>query len=93
MSHKLGEMGLMNILVEGGAESMARSWTKVSLINFFSSFPQNSGRSAIAWIFGGRGVSNLKEAVGLKNQDKKDWRRYTPRRVLGMGNKVMFTES
>lgn len=38
---KLGEMGVMNLLVEGEAKSMARSWTKVSLINSSSFSPRD----------------------------------------------------
>ena len=38
---KLGEMGVMNLLVEGEAKSMARSWTNVSLINSSSFSPRD----------------------------------------------------
>src|SRR4030042_2404495 len=51
-----------------------------------------SGRSAIAWnLWRKRSIQHQRGGRLKRNQDKKDWRRYTRRRVLGMGNKVMFT--
>ena len=65
--NKLGEMGLMNILVEGGSQ-INGSFLDEGLIDKFLLFlsPRWLGDPQAPGIFGGRGVSSLKEAVGLK---------------------------
>jgi len=65
--NKLGKMGLMNILVEGGSR-INGSFLDEGLIDKFLLFlsPKCLGDPQSPGIFGGRGVSNLKEAVGLK---------------------------
>jgi diaminohydroxyphosphoribosylaminopyrimidine deaminase/5-amino-6-(5-phosphoribosylamino)uracil reductase len=64
---KLGEMGLMNILVEGGSQ-ISGSFLDEGLIDKFLLFlsPKWLGDPQAPGIFGGRGVSKLKEAVTLK---------------------------
>lgn len=65
--NKLGEMGLMNILVEGGSR-INGSFLDEGLIDKFLLFlsPKCLGDPKSPGIFGGRGVSDLSEAVGLK---------------------------
>ena len=65
--NKLGEIGLMSILVEGGSQ-INGSFLDEGLIDKFLFFlsPKWLGDPQAPGIFGGRGVSNLKEAVGLK---------------------------
>jgi diaminohydroxyphosphoribosylaminopyrimidine deaminase/5-amino-6-(5-phosphoribosylamino)uracil reductase len=60
-------MGLMNILVEGGSQ-INGSFLDEGLIDKFFLFLSSRwlGDPQAPGIFGGRGVSNLKEAVGLK---------------------------
>jgi diaminohydroxyphosphoribosylaminopyrimidine deaminase/5-amino-6-(5-phosphoribosylamino)uracil reductase len=65
--NKLGEIGLMNILVEGGSR-INGSFLDEGLIDKFLVFlsPKWLGDPQAPGIFGGRGVLNLKEAVGLR---------------------------
>jgi diaminohydroxyphosphoribosylaminopyrimidine deaminase/5-amino-6-(5-phosphoribosylamino)uracil reductase len=65
--NKLGEIGFMNILVEGGSQ-INGSFLDEGLIDKFLLFlsPKWLGDPQAPGIFGGRGVSSLKEAVGLK---------------------------
>jgi len=64
---KLGEIGIMNLLVEGGSR-VNGSFLDEGLVDKFLLFlsPKLIGDPQSVGIFGGRGVSNLKEAVGLK---------------------------
>jgi diaminohydroxyphosphoribosylaminopyrimidine deaminase/5-amino-6-(5-phosphoribosylamino)uracil reductase len=64
---KLGEIGIMNLLVEGGSQ-VNGSFLDEALIDKFVLFlsPRLIGDPQALGIFGGRGVSNLKEAIGLK---------------------------
>jgi diaminohydroxyphosphoribosylaminopyrimidine deaminase/5-amino-6-(5-phosphoribosylamino)uracil reductase len=64
---KLGEIGMMNLLVEGGSE-VNGSFLDEGLIDKFLLFlsPKLIGDPQALGIFGGRGVSTLKEAVVLK---------------------------
>jgi diaminohydroxyphosphoribosylaminopyrimidine deaminase/5-amino-6-(5-phosphoribosylamino)uracil reductase len=64
---KLGEMGLMNILVEGGSQ-INGSFLDEGLIDKFLLFlsPRCLGDPQAPGIFGGRGIFSLKEAVALK---------------------------
>jgi diaminohydroxyphosphoribosylaminopyrimidine deaminase/5-amino-6-(5-phosphoribosylamino)uracil reductase len=65
--NKLGEIGLMSILVEGGSK-INGSFLDEGLIDKFFLFlsPKWLGDPQAPGIFGGRGVSSLKEAVELK---------------------------
>jgi diaminohydroxyphosphoribosylaminopyrimidine deaminase/5-amino-6-(5-phosphoribosylamino)uracil reductase len=64
---KLGEIGMMNLLVEGGSQ-VNGSFLDEGLIDKFLLFlaPKWVGDPQALGIFGGRGVSTLKGAVGLK---------------------------
>jgi diaminohydroxyphosphoribosylaminopyrimidine deaminase/5-amino-6-(5-phosphoribosylamino)uracil reductase len=64
---KLGEIEIMSLLVEGGSQ-VNGSFLDEALIDKFVLFlsPKLMGDPQALGIFGGRGVSNLKEAVGLK---------------------------
>ena len=64
---KLGEIGMMNLLVEGGSQ-VNGSFLDEGLIDKFLLFlsPRWVGDPQALGIFGGRGVSTLKEAIGLK---------------------------
>jgi diaminohydroxyphosphoribosylaminopyrimidine deaminase/5-amino-6-(5-phosphoribosylamino)uracil reductase len=64
---KLGEIGMMNLLVEGGSR-VNGSFLDEGLIDKFLLFlsPKLMGDPQALGIFGGRGVSHLKEAVALK---------------------------
>jgi len=70
--NKLGEMGLMSILVEGGSQ-INGSFLDEGLIDKFLLFlsPKWLGDPQAPGIFGGKGVSNLKDAVGLKEVKAK----------------------
>jgi diaminohydroxyphosphoribosylaminopyrimidine deaminase / 5-amino-6-(5-phosphoribosylamino)uracil reductase len=70
--NKLGEMGLMSILVEGGNQ-INGSFLDEGLIDKFLLFlsPKWLGDPQAPGIFGGKGVSNLKDAVGLKEVKAK----------------------
>jgi diaminohydroxyphosphoribosylaminopyrimidine deaminase/5-amino-6-(5-phosphoribosylamino)uracil reductase len=70
--NKLGEIGLMNILVEGGSK-INGSFLDEGLIDKFLLFlsPKWLGDPQAPGIFGGRGVSSLKEAVELKETKTK----------------------
>jgi len=64
---KLGEMGMTSLLVEGGSHingSFLDEGLIDKLILFLS--PKVIGDQQAPGIFGGRGVSNLQEAVGLR---------------------------
>ena len=65
---KLGEIGMMNLLVEGGSQ-VNGSFLDEGLIDKFLLFlsPKLIGDPQALGIFGGRGVSNLRETVGLKD--------------------------
>ena len=64
---RLGEIGMMSLLVEGGSQ-VNGSFLDEALIDkillFFS--PRLIGDPQAPGIFGGRGVSHLQEAIGLK---------------------------
>ncbi len=64
---KLGEMGVMNLLVEGGSQ-VNGSFLDEGLIDKFLLFlsPKWMGDPQAVGIFGGRGVSSLKETVAVK---------------------------
>jgi len=64
---KLGEIGMMTLLVEGGSR-VNGSFLDEGLIDKFFIFlsPKLIGDPEALGIFDGRGVSNLKEAVALK---------------------------
>jgi diaminohydroxyphosphoribosylaminopyrimidine deaminase / 5-amino-6-(5-phosphoribosylamino)uracil reductase len=64
---QLGEIGVMNLLVEGGSQ-VNGSFLDEGLIDKFLLFLSSKlmGDPRALGIFGGRGVSNLKEAVGLR---------------------------
>ena len=64
---KLGEIGVMSLLVEGGSQ-VNGSFLEEGLIDKFLLFlsPRWIGDPLAVGIFGGEGVSNLKEAVALK---------------------------
>jgi diaminohydroxyphosphoribosylaminopyrimidine deaminase/5-amino-6-(5-phosphoribosylamino)uracil reductase len=64
---KLGEMGMMNLMVEGGSE-VNGSFLDEGLIDKVLLFlsPKLIGDHQALGIFGGRGVSNLQEAIALK---------------------------
>jgi len=64
---KLGEMGMMNLLVEGGSQ-VNGSFLDEGLIDKLLLFlsPKLIGDHQALGIFGGRGVSNLQEAIALK---------------------------
>jgi len=64
---KLGEIGVTNLLVEGGSQ-VNGSFLNEGLIDKFLLFlsPKLMGDPQALGIFSGRGVSNLKEAVALK---------------------------
>ncbi len=64
---KLGEIGVMNLLVEGGSQ-INGSFLDEGLIDKFLLFlsPRLMGDPQAIGIFSGRGVSNLKEAVAVK---------------------------
>ncbi len=64
---KLGEIGVMTLLVEGGSE-INGSFLDEGLIDKFLLFlsPKWIGDPQALGIFGGRGVSNLREAIALK---------------------------
>ncbi len=64
---KLGEIGLMNLLVEGGSQ-INGSFLDERLIDKFLLFlsPKFMGDPEALGIFGGRGVSSLKEAIAVK---------------------------
>ncbi len=65
---KLGEIGMMNLLVEGGSQ-VNGSFLDEGLIDKFLLFlsPKLIGDPQALGIFGGRGVSNLRETVALKD--------------------------
>ena len=64
---KLGEIGMVNLLLEGGSQ-VNGSFLDEGLIDKFLLFlsPKLIGDPQALGIFGGRGVSTLKEAVVLK---------------------------
>jgi diaminohydroxyphosphoribosylaminopyrimidine deaminase/5-amino-6-(5-phosphoribosylamino)uracil reductase len=64
---KLGEMGMMNLMVEGGSQ-VNGSFLDEGLIDKLLLFlsPKLIGDHQALGIFGGRGVSNLQEAIALK---------------------------
>jgi diaminohydroxyphosphoribosylaminopyrimidine deaminase/5-amino-6-(5-phosphoribosylamino)uracil reductase len=64
---KLGEIGVMSLLVEGGSQ-VNGSFLDQGLIDKFLLFlsPKLMGDPQAVGIFGGRGVSNLKETVAVK---------------------------
>jgi len=64
---KLGEIGIMNLMVEGG-NHVNGSFLDEGLIDKFLFFlsPKLIGDHQALGIFGGRGVLNLQEAIGLK---------------------------
>ncbi len=64
---KLAEIGVMNLLVEGGSQ-VNGSFLDEGLIDKFLFFlsPRFMGDPQAIGIFGGKGVSNLHEAVALK---------------------------
>ena len=64
---KLGEMGITSLLVEGGSQ-INGSFLDGKLIDkiFLFLSPRLMGDRQALGIFGGRGVSNLQEAVVLK---------------------------
>ena len=65
---KLGEIGMMNLLVEGGSQ-VNGSFLDEGLIDKLLLFlsPKLIGDPQAVGIFGGRGVSNLRETVALKD--------------------------
>ena len=65
---KLGEMGMMSLLVEGGSE-LSGSFLDRRLIDkiFLFLSPRLIGDPQAPGIFGGHGVTHLKEAIPLKN--------------------------
>jgi diaminohydroxyphosphoribosylaminopyrimidine deaminase/5-amino-6-(5-phosphoribosylamino)uracil reductase len=69
---KLGEIGIMNLLIEGGGQ-VNGSFLDEGLIDKFLFFlsPKLIGDPQALGIFGGRGVTNLKEAVVLKEVKTK----------------------
>ena len=69
---KLGEIGMMNLLVEGGSQ-VNGSFLDEGLIDKFLLFlsPRWVGDPQALGIFGGRGVLTLKEAIGLKELKTK----------------------
>ena len=64
---KLGEIGMMSLLVEGGSQ-INGSFLDECLIDKLLLFlsPKLIGDHQALGIFGGRGVSSLEEAVALK---------------------------
>jgi diaminohydroxyphosphoribosylaminopyrimidine deaminase/5-amino-6-(5-phosphoribosylamino)uracil reductase len=64
---KLGEIGMMNLLVEGGSQ-VNGSFLDEGLIDKLLLFlsPRLMGDHQAPGIFGGEGVSNLQEAIVLK---------------------------
>jgi diaminohydroxyphosphoribosylaminopyrimidine deaminase/5-amino-6-(5-phosphoribosylamino)uracil reductase len=64
---KLGEIGMMSLLVEGGGQ-VNGSFLDEGLIDKLLLFlsPKMIGDQQAPGIFDGRGVSNLQEAIGLK---------------------------
>jgi diaminohydroxyphosphoribosylaminopyrimidine deaminase/5-amino-6-(5-phosphoribosylamino)uracil reductase len=64
---KLGEMGMMNLMVEGGSQ-VNGSFLDEGLIDKLLLFlsPKLIGDHQALGIFGGRGISNLQEAIALK---------------------------
>jgi len=64
---KLGEMGMMSLLVEGGSQ-INGSFLDEGLIDKLLLFlsPKLIGDHQALGIFGGRGVSNLREAIAVK---------------------------
>jgi diaminohydroxyphosphoribosylaminopyrimidine deaminase/5-amino-6-(5-phosphoribosylamino)uracil reductase len=64
---KLGEIGMMSLLVEGGSQ-VNGSFLDEGLVDklFFFLSPKLMGDHQAPGIFGGRGVSNLREAIALK---------------------------
>ncbi len=64
---KLGEIGMMSLLVEGGSQ-INGSFLDEGLIDklFFFLSPKLIGDHQALGIFGGRGVSSLEEAIALK---------------------------
>ncbi len=69
---KLGEIGIMSVLVEGGSE-VNGSFLDEGLIDKLLLFlsPRLIGDHRAPGIFGGRGVSSLQEAVPLKEMKVK----------------------
>lgn len=69
---KLGEIGMTNLLVEGGSQ-VNGSFLDEGLIDkfFFFLSPKWMGDPQALGIFGGRGVLTLKEAIGLKELKTK----------------------
>jgi diaminohydroxyphosphoribosylaminopyrimidine deaminase/5-amino-6-(5-phosphoribosylamino)uracil reductase len=69
---KLGEIGMVNLLLEGGSQ-VNGSFLDEGLIDKFLLFlsPKLIGDPQAPGIFGGRGVSTLKEAVVLKEINTK----------------------
>jgi diaminohydroxyphosphoribosylaminopyrimidine deaminase/5-amino-6-(5-phosphoribosylamino)uracil reductase len=64
---KLGEIGMMSLLVEGGSQ-VNGSFLDEGLIDKLLLFlsPRLIGDHQAPGIFGGRGISNLQEAIALK---------------------------
>ena len=64
---KLGEIGVMNLLVEGGSQ-VNGSFLDEGLIDKFLLFlsPKWIGDPQALGIFGGKGASNLKEAIAVR---------------------------
>ena len=69
---KLGEIGMMSLLVEGGSQ-VNGSFLDEGVIDKFFLFlsPKLIGDHQAPGIFGGRGVSNLHEAIALKEMKAK----------------------
>ncbi len=69
---KLGEMGIMSLLVEGGSQ-VNGSFLDEALIDKLILFlsPRVIGDQQAPGIFGGRGGSNLQEAVAIKEMKPK----------------------
>jgi diaminohydroxyphosphoribosylaminopyrimidine deaminase/5-amino-6-(5-phosphoribosylamino)uracil reductase len=69
---KLGEINVMNLLVEGGSQ-VNGSFLDEGLIDKFLLFlsPKLIGDPQALGVFGGRGVSNLQEAVAVKEINTK----------------------
>ena len=67
---KLGEIGMMSLLVEGGSQ-VNGSFLDEGVIDKFFLFlsPKLIGDHQATGIFGGRGVSNLHEAIALKEMN------------------------
>jgi diaminohydroxyphosphoribosylaminopyrimidine deaminase/5-amino-6-(5-phosphoribosylamino)uracil reductase len=69
---KLGEIGMMNLMVEGGSQ-VNGSFLDEGLIDKLLLFlsPKLIGDQQAPGIFGGRGLSNLQEAIALKETKTK----------------------